>query len=61
MKKFEYLIETSENAPFTNEAILLNKLGKEGWELIAVSYEHAKGIGKMRRIYYFKREKEERN
>lgn len=64
MKKFEYkIVVGTENLVKETDESWLNSGGEEGWELVAISeIKHARedGIfGGSRRIYYFKREKEE--
>ena len=52
-KKFEYKIEDEYS-------IDLDKLGKEGWELVSVVYKswenERKGYQESQTIFYFKRE-----
>lgn len=60
-KKFEYKIIIGEHQPEKDEFIL-NDLGKEGWELVAISttriVQH-EFFGKVRTCYWLKKEIEE--
>ena len=53
-KKFEYKIEDEDS-------VNLDKLGKEGWELVSVVYKtwenERKGYQESNVIYYLKKEK----
>ena len=57
MKKFEYLIKLLPACDYKNEELLLDNLGKDGFELISVVNINNK-IGSLI-TYYFKREIDE--
>lgn len=52
MQKWEYKLVPSER----DVEALLNQLGAEGWELIAINIGHSPG---SRAMYYLKRPKQE--
>lgn len=59
MKKFEYKIVIGEHRP-EQDAPLLNELGEEGWEVIAVSVvpiqKRGEIFGNRKSCYLLKRE-----
>ena len=59
MKKFEYkIIAGSEMLNIERDEGLLNELGQDGWELVAMESMKIKGggIGSKRQVYWLKRE-----
>lgn len=63
IKKFEYKIVIGDHRPEKDES-MLNDLGREGWEVTAISTtriaESREFVGRVRTLYWFKRELRER-
>lgn len=56
MKKYEYKTESFETPSCTGMSTILNKLGKEGWELVSVCPTNSSELGLNEITAFLKRE-----